>query len=115
MAIVKVHSSSRGQTYNVDIINGLRLAGIKIYKEPQDADISLVISGKHENPALLKGKKVIVFNSRDWIPFMNHPTGWLQYKKVLDEYYDDYLNITGLDTAKKVEKIRDYVVANEAT
>jgi len=108
MDTVKIHSCYRQQDQWKGVINGLRLAGLKVYKEPQEAEISLVLSGKHENPTLLKGHKVIAFDAEEWIKFMAPPQGWIAYKKVLDEYYDEFLNLTGMSDAEKVQAVKAY-------
>jgi len=109
MATVRVHSSSRQQAKWEKVINGLRLDGVKIYNQPQDADVSIVLSGKHENPAMLKGRKVLAFDAGEWIKFMNPPNGWIAYAIVLEEYYDDFINLSGMTDSDKIKTVKEMI------
>jgi len=88
------------------LVDGLRLAGLKVYQEPRDVDVSIVLSGKYENPSLLKGRKIIAFDAVEWLKFITPPYGWDNYKIVLEEYYDDFLNLTGMEPAQRVKAVK---------
>jgi hypothetical protein len=75
--------------------------GCALNTEPVECDISIVLSGKFVNPLPLHGKKILLY-SNDWSPLK-----WeAMFEIVLEEYYDEMINVEGKDIGKVIEKIR---------
>lgn len=75
---------------------------IPVYTEPKNSEISVALGGRMENPLPLKGKRVLAYKEDEW-----HMLPWSVYKMVLEEYYDDFINTTGLtpgDTVYHIQK-----------
>lgn len=88
-------------------MNHLRSRGHDCSFSPKDADLSVVLSGKFENPLCVKGKRVLVFNVNDWPP---PPYGWYIYGPIIKEYYHDTLDVTGTTLNQAMEKIERYIL-----
>lgn len=112
--MVVVHKSKRNASSWSKVVDGLRLSGTKVYNEPQEADVSISLCGMYENPAVLKGKRVLCFDVEDWRSTFQPPYGWKLYQVVLEEYYDEFVNLTGLDVKQKVIEINKYCEANKS-
>ena len=71
--------------------------------DPVDCDISVVLSGRLENPLALKGKKVLAIKKDEW-----RMVRWDGvFDRILEEYYDHIIDTTGLnprDTLRLIEK-----------
>lgn len=75
----------------------------QVYGTPQEADVSIVLGGKRANPMAVKGKRILAYNKKEWI-------GWAYiYRPILEEYYDEFLDLSGLTAGQTVDKITEYV------
>lgn len=83
-------------------------SGIYISDEPQKCDVSVAIYGLFENPTCLFGKKVIAYDRRLWHPNLGKDWGWNLFKPILEEYYDEFLDITDLTLSQIAERIKQY-------
>jgi hypothetical protein len=81
----------------------------KVYDSPRDADVSIVLSGMMENPAIIKGRKVLAFKPQEWILNVPPPKGWMLYKPILELYYDDMIDLSGLNAKKSAKRIIEYI------
>jgi hypothetical protein len=111
---VAIHKNSRhGPDKNwfnwKEVIDHLERRGQKCYEEPQDVDVSIVLSGVFENPAILKGRKVLAFKPQDWVSHIPPPKGWMLYKNVLQLYYHDFIDLSGLSPKKSAKRIIEYI------
>ena len=71
--------------------------------DPVECDVSVVLNGKVENPVPLSGKKVLVFDKRKWSEMK-----WKAiFQNILEEYYDDMIDIDGMNLAEVVECIEE--------
>jgi len=76
--------------------------GHTIHTEPIECDISVVLNGKFVNPLPLYGKKVLLYKADEW-----NTIKWkAMYEPVLEEYYDQMIDIEGRDLGEIIEKIR---------
>lgn len=80
--------------------------GIMVYHQSEPAIVSIVLGGLYENSLALTGKKILVYNRKDW--FNNT---WPLYEFVLEEYYDEMIDVTdnGVDEIARlvVERVRE--------
>ena len=84
-----------------DVYKRVILKGYSIHTEPIECDVSVVLNGKFVNPLPLHGKKVLLYRMKDW-----QPMKWIEmFAPILEEYYDDMIDITGMDVGKLIEKI----------
>ena len=85
-----------GEVYEI-----LENRGIQVHTEPTDCDISIVLGGILVNPLPLKGKKVLALKKDEW-----RMVKWdMVFKMILDEYYDDFIDTTGLNPEGTVRLI----------
>ncbi len=91
------------------VADKLDAAGLQTHRETGDADVSISLGGMYINPLVLTGKRVLCHNVAEWLPAMQKPFGWSLYKTVLDEYYDEFMDLTGMSDSHKVLAIRQYV------
>ena len=71
--------------------------------EPVECDVSVVLNGKVENPVPLSGKKVLVYDRQHWSEMK-----WKSiFKNILEEYYDDMIDIHGMNLAEVVQCIEE--------
>ena len=82
---------------------------IEVLRGPIDADMSIVLSGLFENPAMPKGKKVLAFKSQEWISCASPPQGWKFYESLLQHYYDDFIDLSSLDPKQSAQRIINYM------
>ena len=92
-----------------EIMDHLERRGQKCHEKPQDVDVSIVLSGVFENPVILKGRKVLAFKPQDWLPSIPPPKGWMLYKNVLQLYYHDFIDLSGLNPRKSAKRIIEYI------
>jgi hypothetical protein len=91
------------------IIEHLEKRKFEVCNEPRDTDVSIVLSGLMENPAVLKGRKVLAFKPQDWMPEIPPPKGWMLYEKVMRLYYDEFIDLSGLNPKKSAKRIIEYI------
>ena len=72
----------------------------------ENPDISIVLSGKAENPLAIKGKRVLFMTRGEWNP---KGYGWNLFESILKHYYDEIVDITYCSLTEAVEKIKDYI------
>ncbi len=84
------------------LVNKLRAMNHRVYTTAKPADISVVLSGKFENPLALSGIRILVFIRGEWQPKNSFATIW---QKILQEYYDDMIDLTSTDSNEAIEKI----------
>lgn len=109
MANVKFFKVDRDSEFWHNIIELLAQKGVIVHGKPQEADISVVLSGKFENPCILKGKKVWAYTASEWTM-----PGFSSYIPVVKEYYDETINLTDLTDDQIVDKLMDYYEANQS-
>lgn len=80
-----------------------------VYTEPVEADLSIVLSGLLENPAIVRGKRVLAFKPQEWMPEIPPPKGWMLYYPILQKYYDDFIDLSGLNPRKSAKRIIEYI------
>ena len=83
--------------------------GFTVCQTKEDADISIVLSGQGVNTLCLTGKKVLVYTAHEWVKNVPSPHGFNLYKPVMEEYYDDFLDITGMGMSEGAEKVVKYI------
>jgi len=106
---VGIFRSDRGHK-DWNLLTGiLKKRDVKVHDNIADADVSIVISGRFINLLILKGKKVLAYNAHEWLGNVPVPSGFNMYKPVLDEYYDDYIDLTGISVEDCAEKIIKYI------
>lgn len=89
------------------IIEGLREQGYKVHGVPEQADVSIVLGGKMENPLCFSGKRVIVFYPPEWVPF---PYGGQLFGQIIQHYYHDHINLGNEDDiGLKTRVILEYI------
>lgn len=94
------------------IITALNKRKFDVSDSPRDVDVSIVLSGLMENPALVKGRRVLAFKPQDWMPEIPPPKGWMLYESTMAQYYDEFIDLSGLNAKKSAKKIIEYI--NEA-
>jgi len=109
MANVKVFQTKRGHDDWNTLTDILKDAGVYVSNVAEDADVSIVISGKFVNTQSLSGKKVLAYNAYEWLRNVPMPMGFNMYKFILDEYYDDFIDLTNLSVEDCAKKILDYI------
>ena len=114
MVDVKVFKAYRYNHDTEELVHAVSERGVPVYVEPLEADVSIVISGYCENPAILHGKKVIAFDATEWFKSAPVPKGWSLVAEVIEKYYDDGLNLTHMDVEQKADAIVEYVKSYEA-
>lgn len=103
MAVVKIFQTRRSKDDWADIIKILKEKGYTVCDNYSPADISIVLDGRYDNPTVLDGKKVIAYDETLW------KKTFPMHKTVLVHYYDDFIDITDLDTDQIVEKLGEYI------
>ena len=95
--------------YWPEVEKHLKKRGVETLSEPVGADLSVVLSGMFENPSILKGKKVMAFKPQEWFPGVPPPMGWNMYREMLGFYYDDFIDMSGLNPKKAAKRIIEYM------
>ena len=88
-----------------NILAELEDRGHRVYTHARDTDISIILHGTFENPCIFKGKKVLAFNSEDW---GKHGEWEHLFKPILEEYYDEFIDITGLSSKEQAGRLIEY-------
>jgi hypothetical protein len=88
------------------MLDSLRGRGYKICYEAEEADISVVLSGKFENPLALSGKRILVFARGQWFPQHGFQQIW---HRLLAEYYDDMVDVAQTSRKEAIKKIEDCI------
>jgi hypothetical protein len=83
--------------------------GVDVCTGKATADVSIVLSGHGTNTLCLTGKKVLVYSTYEWMRGVQPPLGFDLFKPVLDEYYDDFINLTGIEMKDAADKIIKYI------
>lgn len=109
MATVKVYKADRGHPFWQHVAGFIRDAGYTVDKDKSDADVSIVLSGRFENPLIFKGKKVMAYDAMEWLRNVPIPWGFESYKVILDEYYDDFIDLTNLNVQERADKVIEYI------
>ena len=87
----------------------LKENGFDVRNTKADADVSVVLGGRGINTLALTGKKVLVYGAGEWLRGVPIPRGFNLFKPVLEEYYDDFLDVTGMEIHAVVDKIIKYI------
>jgi hypothetical protein len=87
------------------IISGLEDADIKVSHEAGEADCSIVLGGRFENPAVLDGEKILFYIPSYWPPSANN-AGFKFFQPVIKEYYDEMIEVS---ESNAVDIITKYV------
>ena len=91
------------------IIKSLKAKNIPVYKNVFPCDVSIAIYGLYENPIALYGKRVLAYDKPLWFNILGQDFGWRLCKPLLDEYYHEFLDITGLSSDEQANKIEEYI------
>ena len=92
MAVVKIFKCSRAREEWNEAIEDLGEINIEVLEDYSPADVSIVLDGRYENPAVLDGKKILVTKESLW------NNTWSMFMAILPEYYDEIAKITDGDT-----------------
>lgn len=109
MVCVKVFRSKRRIKLWQGVINILKKENITVLNEVEETDVSIVLSGPFENPVILKGKKILLYDCEDWmegekkIPPRRKFNFFRQY--ILDEYYDEFVDCTDMTDEEKAKEV----------
>ena len=113
MANVRVYKANRGHPFWQHVAQFIRDKGYPVDTDKSEADVSIVLSGRFENPLIFKGKKVMAYDAMEWLRNVPLPWGFNAYKEILEEYYDDFIDLTNLNVEERVEKIIEYIKGEE--
>jgi len=83
--------------------------GVDVCTKPEPADVSIVLSGARTNSLCLTGKKILVYSIYEWMRGVQPPNGFNLFKPILDEYYDDFIDLTGVEMKDAADKIINYI------
>ncbi len=108
MANVRVYTTKKGHEYWKYVADFLSKS-VPVDSDIAPADVSIVLSGRFINPLILNGKKVLAFDAMEWLHNVPLPIGFDAYRVVLEEYYDDFIDLTGLNVQDRVDKILTYI------
>jgi hypothetical protein len=79
--------------------------GIAVLDHVSDADTHVVLGGRYTNPLILKGRKVLLWKSEDWL---TKDIFKMIYEPVIKEYYDALFCVDGMSPQAVVTKVRSY-------
>lgn len=85
------------------IIDSLEENGYDVYPTTEQTDKAIILSGKFENPTVFSCKKVLIYHRKEWIHV------WEFFEPIVEEYYDEMIDVTELSLRKTVETIIDEV------
>jgi hypothetical protein len=100
--VFKPQQDKWGWSYVLDFLGR---EGIPTGYTPELVDVSIVLGGKHENPLVFCGKRILAYDANEWLQGLPPPTGWNFYHRVLVEYYDDCIDLTGMTVQERVDKL----------
>lgn len=108
MVNVKVFKAKPGREGWMRVIEILKGKGIDILMKTEKADVSIVLSGAAENAGILEGRKILMYNIKDWME--KEPEQLEQFKfdlwrPILEEYYDEFINLSGMSDKMKAKEI----------
>jgi len=104
----KVFKSKIGMESWVEVINILKENGIDILTESEQTDVSIVLSGAWENAGILQGKRILFYDIKDWMekePDRLEPYKFELYRPILEEYYDEFINLSDMSNKGKANEI----------
>ena len=104
----KVFKSKIGMESWVEVINILKENGIDILTESEETDVSIVLSGAWENAGILQGKRILFYDIKDWMekePDRLEPYKFELYRPILEEYYDEFINLSDMSNKGKANEI----------
>lgn len=104
----KVFKSKIGMESWVEVINILKENGIDILTESEQTDVSIVLSGAWENAGILHGKRILFYDIKDWMekePDRLEPYKFELYRPILEEYYDEFINLSDMSNKGKANEI----------
>ena len=94
----------------IPVIHALQRHGLEVWGgvKTDDLDVSIILSGKSENPLAVPGRRVLVFNQDEWPP---KGRGWKHFwYGVIKHYYHDLLDVTDCVTPNDAaDKITNYM------
>lgn len=90
-----------GQWFRAEV--ELRKNGVRVFRDAKPADCSIVLSGQNENPLSLTGKKILFFHKLEW------KEEWPYYKTLLEEYYDEFVDVTDTTLEEFVSTLKSYI------
>lgn len=108
MSDIKIFKVPRSDSMRAwePIIKELKARGYQVYHDVEPADVSIVLSGKLENPLCFSGKRVLAFTPGEWQP---EYYGWRFYARILENYYDDFINLGQTTVKGAADKIEEYI------
>ena len=109
MANVKVYKARRGHPAWQYVADFIRKEGYTVDTDKSDADVSIVLGGRFENPLIFKGKKVMAYDAMEWLRNVPIPWGFEAYKVILEEYFDDFIDLTNLNVQERADKVIEYI------
>lgn len=83
-----VFKSQRGIDTWLGVIESIEKNGSKVLDYPEQCDVSVVLSGKFENPNCFYGKRIVLFHRQEWEGFDG------LFHKILKRYYDKVIDVT---------------------
>ena len=112
-AIIKVARQPQHSVLWLSVIKTLQDKKFKVLKDfSKPADVNIVLSGLFENPVGYSGKKVLVFDIREWHPYKFN--AWENmYRGIVKHYYDEMINVTGKTPKEIVNTVIGYIHAQE--
>ena len=118
MVNVKVFKAKPGRESWEEVIKILKNNSIDILIRPEKADVSIVLSGAAENAGILYGKKILMYNIKDWMekePELIEQYKFNLYRPILEEYYDELIDLSGMGNKAKANEIMNKIreVKNE--
>lgn len=112
-SIIKVERIPKGSNFWLHVIKELQHNKFSVQKDfSKKADLNIVLSGAFENPRGYNGKRVMVLQKKDWVPFKLN--AWdNMYRDIVKHYYDEIIDVTAMNPASAAKTIIDYIHAEE--